>query len=98
MKTIWKYNLSPPTEVSTYNMPKGAKFLTIQQQGDFYHPCMWFEVDDEQPKEMVEFLMVGTGHPLPDESYKYLGTGIFKGGELVFHIYTKKSLLDSIFI
>jgi hypothetical protein len=94
MRTIYKYPINYGAERFVLEIPQYANLLTIQQQGDFFNPCMWFEVDDSYEKEKIEFILVGTGHERPDDSHKYLGTAMFAGGKLVFHIYTKKTLKD----
>ena len=84
MRSIWKYELPMSVEPVRVSLPKGAKFLTLQMQGD--SPCMWFEVD---PCAVIErnraFYLVGTGHELPDILSNYLGT--FQIRACVFHAY-----------
>lgn len=82
MRTVWKFILRPGTyEVP---MPCGAKLLTAQLQGDA--PCLWAEVDDEQPLETRTFISIGTGHEIPlDARIAYVAT--FQFGQLVFHLH-----------
>lgn len=83
MHTIWKYTLHPKTELE---MPKAAEILTVGIQGDDI--VMWAKVNPEAPLETRTFLGFGTGHDLPDQiPLKYVGTTLFTGHNLVFHIF-----------
>lgn len=84
MRTIWKYDLQVKDN-QFVNMPRGARVLSVQAQNDF--PCIWAEVDSEQPKEPRMFVMYGTGHPMVGQSSLYVGTFQLRGGQLVFHVY-----------
>jgi hypothetical protein len=84
MQRIFKYTINP--NKLFYNMPEGAKILTAHEQnGDI---CVWAEVDSEQLKmEQREILVFGTGHSIPDEPRRYIGTAFLENGGLVFHVY-----------
>jgi hypothetical protein len=87
MRTIWKYPV-PASRRGAVEMPKGAKILTVQMQGD--DVCMWAMVDPAAPLERRQFLVVGTGHDIPGaDALTYLGT--FQpdegGSPLVFHVF-----------
>lgn len=84
MHTIWKF----PIDMDTFTMelPTGARFLDLQvQQGS---PKLWFLVDPEAEKETRRFVLLGTGHPVPEaEKLTHLGTFQIHGGGLVFHLF-----------
>lgn len=84
MKTIYKYQLDT-TDEQTILMPSTAKILTVQMQG--LAPCIWAEVDAEQPKEYRTILTYGTGHSMKSTSQRYVGTYQIYGDNLVFHVY-----------
>ena len=74
--TIWKYDLlgathPPHGDRAAISMPKGAVVLTVQVQNG--RPVIWAIADPRAPQEPREFVIVGTGHEMP-ESWRYVGT------------------------
>jgi hypothetical protein len=87
-KQVWKYPITP-TERQSLKMPDGAEILDVQvQRGS---TCLWALVDGERPKVTRHFVMVGTGHEIPEQDYGvwrvYVGTFQLAGGDLVFHLF-----------
>jgi hypothetical protein len=82
MREIWKYTLKPSCE---FRMPKHAKILSVGTQHN--EAQMWVLVDPKKDYEVRKFRCYGTGHPMSDESEKYLGTFQIDGGMLVFHAF-----------
>jgi hypothetical protein len=82
MKKIFKYTLylCPKTEVY---MPRGAKVLTVQLQGETIQ--LWALVDESKDSELRIFNIYGTGHLMPDNPGKYIGT--VQIDSLVWHIF-----------
>jgi len=60
MTTIWKHELNEINVDDTFrfNVPKGAKFLTVQMQ--YGSPTIWFLCDSEQPMEPRIIQWAGT--------------------------------------
>ena len=89
MKTIFKYPLEV-TDDQEIEVPECFNPLSVQvQRGS---PCLWAEVDPGCPRTIKrQILIVGTGHPLPDDHdvWDYIGTFQMYDGELVFHAYWK---------
>jgi len=89
MKMIWKYELEMKAAIQEAMMPKGAKILHFDNQRG--EPCVWAEVDEEsvKTKEVREFTIAGTGHPIPIPDYRliYIGTALFDRGDYVYHLY-----------
>jgi hypothetical protein len=83
MKTIWKFALNDPE--AKVEMPKGAEILAVQTQWNT--PCVWALVDPVQPKETRQFRTYGTGHVLPENPGKYLGTFQVRSGIFIFHVF-----------
>ena len=73
MKTIYKYILEP-VGAQTLQIPSGAEFLSVQMQHG--NLCLWAIVDPEKLLENEYFVIVGTGHPVPEKPkyLQYLGT------------------------
>lgn len=86
MKSIWKFNL-PSLPGESIEMPEGAEILTVQTQGD--SPMIWAMVDPQMKKENRFFVIIGTGHTIPDDGIKrnYIGTYQQMGGALVWHLF-----------
>jgi hypothetical protein len=85
MKTIWKWTLKPETTI-VKDMPHGAQLLAVQEQHG--EPQLWALVDtDETTTYPRTFRVYGTGHNMPDQPGKYVGTFQVQGGDLVFHVF-----------
>jgi hypothetical protein len=80
MKTVWKYPLEPDAQVE---MPKGAMILDVQTQAGT--PTLWALVDPKAAKEIRRFRTYGTGHDVPDNPGKFIGT--VQIDWLVFHVF-----------
>jgi len=87
-RSIWKYTLSVVGK-QDISMPKGARVLAVQPQGD--QICMWALVKVDSPKKMYTFYMYGTGHEHfsdGDEFREYIGTVQMES--LVWHVFEKR--------
>jgi len=83
MKTIYKFPLRPG--VTEHVMPADAEILTVQvQRGD---PQIWVRLDPSAPGVKVTLSTYGTGHTMPDDPGKYVGTFQLEDLGLVFHVY-----------
>ena len=80
MKTIWKWGLAPVSEVL---VPVGSVILDVQLQHS--SPVLWALVDTDAPTETRRFRCYGTGHKMPDDPGRYIGTFQVEG--LVFHVF-----------
>ena len=86
MKTIWKF----PFEIASFievEMPNNPEMLHVELQG--WQPCLWAIVDPDNEKRVFSFLLIGTGHPLPDNAAKHVGT--FQQKQFVWHMFTVHS-------
>ena len=84
MKTIWKWPLFPETE-TVINIPPDAQVLTIKLQDGLPH--IWILMEPEAPTVRRTFCVYGTGHPMPDNPGKYIGTVLMNSDRLVFHVF-----------
>jgi hypothetical protein len=78
---VWKFPLAiPKTRVT---MPIDSKIVAVglDPSGEL---CLWAEVYPEWIQRGRDFVVVGTGHPVPD-------TGTYRGyavmGPFVWHVY-----------
>lgn len=83
MITIWKFHL--PLGRQDIEMPAGAEILHVDAQGGQVY--LWARLHSENPlKEMRTFVVTGTGHEAPGQSYSdYIGTVQSMG--LVWHAF-----------
>lgn len=84
--TIWKSQLEIKDR-QDIAVPKGTVFLTAREQHG--SPCVWFRCDPTAGQEIKTILMIGTGHPAPENEAFYLGSCHLQNGDLVFHIFLK---------
>jgi len=84
-QTIYKYpvNGADTYKKFTLNLPPEHTFLAFQMQNE--EPCLWVMVYPDATKEATEFLIMGTGHVMPDGKFKYLGTT--QQGIFVWHLF-----------
>ena len=84
MNRIYKYPV-PLEERPTIRIPAQSHLLTIQAQDD--HLYAWAEVDPGKPESDLGLVIVGTGHPVPDDAVLYITT--VQLGGYVWHFYTR---------
>lgn len=90
MKTIWKYGISIFDHVSkTFEVPVGATFLSAgMDPGQFTSTLsLWFEVDPNAETEERTFVLIGTGHTVPD-GHEYFATIVTP--PLAVHVYESR--------
>lgn len=81
--TIWKFPLTLVNGPQLIQMPMDAVVRRVAMQGD--SPCVWAEVDPESDRLTREFVVVGTGHRLPQGLFRYVGS--CDHGVFVWHVY-----------
>jgi len=86
MLTVYKYPV-PLDDAFGLNLPIGARTLTFAAQGEI--GCLWALVDPHAEAETRRFRLAGTGHAInvEPERLAYVGTALFRGGALVFHLF-----------
>jgi hypothetical protein len=88
-KTVWRFPL-PLADRITIDMEAGAVLLQVgPPRRDAELLDLWALVDPDPavPLEPRTFLVVGTGHPVPDDSGVYVGTTHSHGGALIWHVF-----------
>ena len=83
MRTVWKFPLDVKDGMQAVPMPRGSKIVHVAQQGG--RPTLWAEVESTQIMVDRHFVVVGTGHPVPDILVFHRGS-CFQG-DFVWHIY-----------
>lgn len=70
-QTIWKFPLEI-TGVQEVRLPRGAKIISVANQNGVI--CLWAMVAPDSPLEPRIIFIYGTGHPLPEDSGRFLGS------------------------
>ena len=83
-RTVWKFAL--PVTDPTLQMQSGAQVLSIGPSEMPDVIWLWAEVDPEAEPETREFVVAGTGHPLPRDRGGFIGTVQAAHG-LVWHVW-----------
>lgn len=85
MKVIYKYplNITPKQSVTLY---EDTEILSITPK--YGGVFMWACHETDMPAKSVEISMYGTGHKIPDDPGKYIGTVHLDNG-LVFHYFAE---------
>lgn len=94
--TVWKYSLDIHNAeiIKAFEIPEGAEILCAgveypdpeeKRYLRYRTVAFWARVNPELPKETRQFMLLTTGHPVPDGS-KYVGT-IRPIPDLVFHLW-----------
>jgi hypothetical protein len=81
---IWKWTLQS-AEVQTIEVPRGAKFLSVQVKDEM--PQLWALCGETTEYEPRKIAIYATGHTIPDDPGKYISTFLMHNGTLVFHAF-----------
>lgn len=73
-------------KIATIEVPSGSVLLHagLDPVGT---PCVWAIVDQNNPKTLIEIFVVGTGHDVPEQAPRHLGS--FVRLDEVWHIFTR---------
>lgn len=83
--TIWKFRLLQVVQQAV-SLPAGARLLHVGVQDNCW--TLWALVDPSAPHELRQLRTVGTGHPIPEGAFDYLGT--FQDPPRVWHLFEVK--------
>lgn len=84
MNTIWKYPLALVDHMQGMVMPTGAEVLSVAMQHGV--PTLWAQVDTDTQSICTRlFIVVGTGHAIPEVPLKFVGTVM--DGPFVWHVF-----------
>ena len=90
LKKIYKYTLQIEDK-QTLKLPEGSKILSVAEQNNSIVLYALVNTDTENV-ERVSVIIHGTGHPANDvEDYAFLGTVKLYGGDLMFHVFIKRT-------
>lgn len=92
-RRIFRYRLAI-TGAPGLHMPAGAEVLSVGPPRDGSDRLdMWAVIDVRVGgfEEYREFRVVGTGHPMPDDCGRFIGTVATHGGALIWHVFEAAS-------
>jgi hypothetical protein len=85
VKSIWKYPLQV-LDRQFVAMPRGAQVLTVQTQRG--QPHIWALADPAEREYVDRCLRIyGTGHEMPADPGRYVGTFQLADGGLIYHVF-----------
>lgn len=87
-RTIWKYELPMAETTTVFAMPKGARILSVAEQGG--QPFLWAMVNpnaEETTERIIRVAYTGTPHHPVVEDDRFIGTVLCLGGALVLHVF-----------
>ncbi len=87
MKTTHKFPLAV-ADLQKVGMPKDSTILTVQIQRGI--PCLWALVDTNKAGEERFIRIIGTGHPVPEDILRYIGTFQLQEGNFIGHVFEAK--------
>ena len=89
VKEIWKHEIASMDHYAgptTLSLRRGAEVLHVSTQDNSV--CLWERHDrDAAHVERRTFDIVGTGHPVDDEHWTYIGTVHFPLSRLMWHVH-----------
>lgn len=91
MKSIYKYPVKMVGD-QLIKIPVGAEILHVDLQ--FEGIYMWALCDPSGELEERKIVIIGTGHPIPNQvvdKLHHLGTVPMSGGSLIWHIFEEIS-------
>lgn len=85
-RRVYKWELEI-TDRQQLSLPRDCKILHVAQQGR--ELMVWGIVDIELSDDTipVDFYIVGTGNPVPDQAEEFIGTALWDGGVLIWHVF-----------
>lgn len=89
-RTVWKFPLKITRE-QTLAMPAGAVLLHVEEQLGIL--CLWALVYPKTRVEDRHFVILGTGHPAPENNdmLRPVGSALCDGGTLVWHVFEDRA-------
>ena len=83
-REIWKFAIEA-VSASTILIPAEAVILSVQEQHGLIRA--WVLLNPEDSREPRRVLIVGTGHDIPPEAFRFINTFQMDGGNYVFHAF-----------
>lgn len=87
MRYVYRYELAI-TDRPRILLPEGAQVLSVgPPRGGRDGLDLWALVDPGNGMEPCEFRIIGTGHPVPDDAGRFVGSVTTHDGQLVWHVF-----------
>lgn len=88
MKVVWKHEI-PTEEMRLEITGPGLNPLHVGTPQGMIN--VWIEQNDTKVVRTIELRVFGTGHPIPDDFFRYVGTFKLLDGEFIGHLYARQS-------
>ena len=87
MRTVWHFQL--PLFGANIEMPLGTEIVHvgIGPTTDEDHVSMWGLVNPSMVLLPISYVVIGTGLPVTDYRWKYVGTAVDPARPLVWHVF-----------
>lgn len=86
-RRVFRYRLDL-AEAPTLDLPAGAEVVSVAPPRDLSSSLdLWAVVDPDRATVKRHFRIAGTGHPLPDDAARFLGTVPMSQGSVIFHVF-----------
>ncbi len=85
MRTIYKYAFGIIDGDQTVVMPDAWRLVHVAMQRDKL--CLWADVETSAAPEPQKFQVVGTGHEIPSDGWRCIGSDLH--GQFVWHLIHK---------
>lgn len=95
-RVVWKFPLD--AEVTQFNLCEPVvRHIGVDPAGPGTLPCAWIEhtrnpvtgMRGTERMAIIYLTIVGTGHPIPDDTGDFVGTAVTPSG-FVWHVYARK--------
>jgi hypothetical protein len=83
MKKVWKFELTQSD--NKISLPFISQFLSVKVQNGAI--CLWALVEDTNHIVDRRVLLIGTGHPVPEDGVSYIDTVLLHDDSLVLHAF-----------
>ena len=87
-RKVWKFFLASSAR-QYIGLPRNAEILSVQKQDR--NICLWVLVEPKNNIIPRAILMIGTGHDIPDDTGRFIGTVQMAEGALVWHYFEGQS-------
>ena len=88
-RAVWKFSIPVNDEWTTLPVPEGARLVGAASQFSPSSVEVWFDCDTGAAAGARTFIIVGTGHPVPEDAGDHVGMAMALNNTLVWHIFEK---------
>jgi len=89
MARVFKYKLALEHDTELIEVPDGSCVVHVGVQGNDVAPSLWVlhGINETGETRTRRYRVVGTGMEVDASQTNYVGTCLYKGGQLVWHVF-----------